>query len=597
MALCGVSAAQTSDAYAAFVRESVPINAYKIFDLGIVDANQDGHLDLFSTNCQSKPSLLVADGANSYRDEMAQWGLQHSPSIPGFAMAPEPPALDKPGVYAYLLYRELHLRTHGMSTNDRIKGEVTVMSTSVVREQRNATVQIEHETDALGDVQARMKFSLGADALIVLVPSIVAGPMTFEFPEDMPLDRIFFGADAEHPAGHLTAFDFFDPHAFAWSDMNADGALDVFVGCGALRDLDELAGSVSTLRDRLLVQKDGHLQPADQTIPKAGCAVRGAAWVDFDTDGDLDLFVTCARQQRSMLFRRTAADRFENVAEECGLGPGEEAYLWLDVDDDLDPDLLTTHSNAIWLYVNEDRGAQFRAVEVSRGSAPEKFTFSDFDRDGDPDVFAAAREPSSLLLINDGHGGFSVRATEQTGLPPRALTAQWVDHDNDGRDALYILPGGLYQPDASGRFTRMRLADDRLPEDHTAKGLASWFDADNDGDLDLLSAVRLRDEAWQVILHRNQLGGSQWLAVDLTGPVGNRQAIGARTTLTTDGTALTRWVGQSDGSLSSQGHYRLYFGLGSQKADALSVRWPDGTTQTIDIGGVNRRVQVSQETP
>lgn len=580
-----------------FIAESIPLSSYKIFDMGIVDANGDGHLDVFTTNCQARANLLLGSEAGRYQDVSGAWGFQHTRAFPGFAMAAERPVMDKPGLYCFLLFRTLHLRAVNLPDALRISGTIKVMTHASISSDGsiNATVTPEKSPD--GEPMSVVDFSFDNDGEIMIVPEQIMGPMTITFDSEESLAHIFIGSDLVQPSAKQVTFDFYDPHGVAWADIIGDSRMDAFVCTGALQALPELSPTIGRLHDRVLQQRDGGLAHTDilQGLAKNACAARGAAWVDYDVDGDLDLFVTCAREQRSLLFRRVAADRFENVAEQCGLGPGEEAYLWLDVDDDLDPDLLTTHSNAIWLYLNEDRGTRFRAVEVTRESAPEKFTFSDFDHDGDPDVFAAAREPSSLLLINDGNGGFSVRATEQTGLPPRALTAQWVDYDNDGRDELYILPGGLFRPDDSGRFARLRLADNKLPEDHTAKGLASWFDADNDGDLDLLSAVRLREERWQVILHRNQLSGSNWLELDLAGLPGNRQAIGARVTLEGEGHRITRWVGQADGALSSQGHYRMYFGLGAHKPRMLSVRWPDGTTQSIDLKPVNMHLQISQQ--
>lgn len=582
--------AQGQEIYPTFARETLPLNTYKIFDLGVVDANQDGRLDLFSTNCQSKPSLLIAEDTG-YRDEMVRWGLQHTAAFSGFAMAPKPPSLDKPGVYAYLLFRELVLHAHALAANEHIEGEITVMSTAVAREQHNASVDFIQQTNEHGDTTTRIKFSLGADARLVIVPNIITGPMTFAFSENVPLNRIFLGTDAATATEHRTTFDFFDPHAFAWSDMNADGTLDLFVGCGGLRDLGDLSGSISALSDRMLVQQQGRLVAAEQNVAKGGCAARGAAWVDFDMDGDLDLFVTCAREERSKLYRRSPAGAFEDVAKAVGLGTGEEAFLWLDADDDRDPDLFITHSNGIWLYINND-GKTFEPRKLAEGSAPEKFTFSDFDHDGDPDIFAAAREPSSLLLVNNGRGEFTALDTQHTGLPPRALTAQWVDADNDGNDELYMLPGGLFRPDANAHFTRLRILDDPLPPEHTAKGLASWFDADNDGDLDLVRAVRVQNELWDLALYRNESRDTHWLAVDLAGTPANRQAIGARVTLDGD-PAQTRWAGQAEGSLSSQGHFRLYFGLGTQKPNAVSVQWPDGKTQSVPIDAINRRIPIA----
>jgi len=44
----------------------------------------------------------------------------------------------------------------------------------------------------------------------------------------------------------------------------------------------------------------------------------------------------------------------------------------------------------------------------------------------------------------------------------------------------------------------------------------------------------------------------------------------------------TQVVGLNDGAFFSQGHYRLYFGLGSRaRADVMRIRWPDGQVQEL----------------
>ena len=67
----------------------------------------------------------------------------------------------------------------------------------------------------------------------------------------------------------------------------------------------------------------------------------------------------------------------------------------------------------------------------------------------------------------------------------------------------------------------------------------------------------------------------------LVGERRNRQAIGARVTVVTPDGQQAQEVGTTDGAFFSQGHYRLYFGLGPHERVDLEVRWPDGTEQTL----------------
>jgi hypothetical protein len=82
--------------------------------------------------------------------------------------------------------------------------------------------------------------------------------------------------------------------------------------------------------------------------------------------------------------------------------------------------------------------------------------------------------------------------------------------------------------------------------------------------------------------YKNIGAHNHWLQLNLVGSTGNRQAIGARVTLVTPEGRQRQEVGASDGAYLSQGHYRLYFGLGKEtKADEIRILWPDGAAQIL----------------
>lgn len=83
--------------------------------------------------------------------------------------------------------------------------------------------------------------------------------------------------------------------------------------------------------------------------------------------------------------------------------------------------------------------------------------------------------------------------------------------------------------------------------------------------------------------------------IELSGKDGNRQAIGARVEVTTSDGVQLQQVGQSEGSRRSQGHYRLYFGLGKIKMiDSVRVFWPDGTLKELEALESDRLLTVKQ---
>jgi len=99
-----------------------------------------------------------------------------------------------------------------------------------------------------------------------------------------------------------------------------------------------------------------------------------------------------------------------------------------------------------------------------------------------------------------------------------------------------------------------------------------------------------------VLAYRDIGAKNHWLELELVGTKKNRQAIGARATVNTSDGSQLQEVGNSEGSYYSQGHYRLYFGLGPhKKADGVKIRWPDGYQQEFkDVAG-NRLLVVERE--
>jgi hypothetical protein len=89
--------------------------------------------------------------------------------------------------------------------------------------------------------------------------------------------------------------------------------------------------------------------------------------------------------------------------------------------------------------------------------------------------------------------------------------------------------------------------------------------------------------------------GHHWLWLDLVGRKSNRDAIGARVTLTTaSGRTLRNHVAPSGGFLSSSDR-RLHFGLGAEsEIRSLQIRWPSGKTQTLERVKADRVLRVEE---
>jgi hypothetical protein len=177
------------------------------------------------------------------------------------------------------------------------------------------------------------------------------------------------------------------------------------------------------------------------------------------------------------------------------------------------------------------------------------------------------------------------------------VAARLVDVDGDGRLDVHLLPGGVWRQDPEGRFEQTAILDGVVPDDATG-ARATWFDADEDGDRDVVLTWTTRgDKDWTVRLFEMAGGPAASVGIDLVGPPGNREAVGAIVVAIVDGVEQRHWVGESEGARFSDGHRRIYVSAGGTTMRSIQVTWPDGTTQAIGGAGPLRRVEHPAATP
>lgn len=253
----------------------------------------------------------------------------------------------------------------------------------------------------------------------------------------------------------------------------------------------------------------------------------GSLWVDYDNDGDLDMFMAkCGGEEArriNQLFRNNGDGTFTNVAEEAGLA-----------------DLIQTWS-AAW---------------------------ADYDNDGYMDALVGASsfaDGGHKLMRNNGDGTFS-NITVGSGWENNTSTNyDYVAHDFDNDGFVDIIGGSNFIMFNKGNLTF-------APVTYPGLSFGAIGDLNNDGFLDIQTGNTVRF---------NTGNSNKWLKLNFNGVQSNKNGIGARIEIYGAWGKQIREVRSGEG-FAYMHSLNVHFGIGQATTiDRVVVRWPSGIVDEL----------------
>ena len=316
-------------------------------------------------------------------------------------------------------------------------------------------------------------------------------------------------------------------------------------------------------------------------------------FVDINNDGHLDAFV-CHDLNPSISYMNDGSNNLI-FTNSNGLGGyasgGNYGSVWIDFDNDGDIDMfmakcggsLTRRTNQ--LYRNNGDGT-YTEIGASAGLADVVQTWSaawgDFDNDGDMDVYVGSSDAQDInkLMRNNGDSTFT-EVTSGSGITSAKKGHENIpgDFDNDGNLDIYTNGDILF---GNGDMTFSLNPILTLPD------VGAIGDINNDGFLDMFYGST----------YTNSGNANNWIKIatvgDTEGGHSNKNGIGARVEINTDYGSQIRDVRSGEG-FSYMHSLNTHFGIGSETViNYVKVIWPSGIIDTILNPTINQLLMVNE---
>jgi hypothetical protein len=430
-------------------------------------------------------------------------------------------------------------------------------------------------------------------------------------------------------------------------DYDNDGNLDLFVTYYGKNVLYHNNGN-GTFTD--VTRESGLLQAQEHWNT-------GAAFVDYNRDGYLDLFVSnyvayeygtklyesnpeLVGQQspviygvaglqgtRNFLYRNNHNGTFSDVSDAAGISKAGLTYgftpCMADYDNDGWPDIFVADDSTPSLLFMNNHDGTFRENGTLAGVAYDAngrtqggmgADSADYDGDGFLDIVKTNFSDEMPSLYHNGGNAFFADVTAAAGLGGETRSVKWgagfMDFDDDGQPDILIVSGSIYPP-GTGMSHSLPKTESKLILMRNVDGHRFTNVSDQAGPAFLESrcgrGVAFGDifntgrvdvlvnnlNDYPSLLRNQSPSTNSWLLIKLLGTTTNRAAIGSRATVTANNRRQVQEV-RSGGGFCSQNDLRLRFGLGAAKEARVQVRWLGGSEEIFDHVPANRLVVIQQ---
>jgi hypothetical protein len=319
----------------------------------------------------------------------------------------------------------------------------------------------------------------------------------------------------------------------------------------------------------------------------------GSSCADFDKDGWVDIFICLyvlpvPNSDSNVLLRNMGNGTFQNVTEEVGLGSNTFSSfqsIWFDFNFDTWPDLYIAndkhHGNELYLNVNgvfEDYASALSAnIELESMSN----TISDYDNDGDWDIYITNSNSGNALLNFSMQSFEDVASALNVSCNSFCWGALWLDADNDMLDDLHVNsnmgeygePNFCFKQNSDHTFSENNLPNDMDPTFASATG-----DFNNDG---LVDFVSYQEAPFQINFCKNTSESdseerNNYLKCNVMGTLSHYNSFGTTLKYFINGSAYIKQYACGEQFLAQNSQHEILSMGENDFIDSLHIYWPSG---------------------